>query len=271
MLALAHISDLHFGDASARALQALGQQLEAQNPDIVIATGDLTQSGRRKEFEMAADFLSDIKSDILVLPGNHDVPVRNLWARFVAPYSRYERFIGPEINPVFADEKVTAVGLNSARRAALDINWSYGRLSRRQISFAAQQLNAGAKESLKIIAVHHPFVRGPGKAGSRIVGRGEEALTAFAENGLDILFTGHVHVSKAEDLEVGGRGVVVVQAGTAASLRTRGQASSFNMVNAAPDAITVQTYELVGAQFSPKKSFDFVRRGQDGWRMQPDI
>lgn len=266
MLTLAHISDLHFGDASPLAVNALSDELNAMAPDVIIATGDLTQGGRKSEFQQASEFLSRLHSEVLVLPGNHDVPVRNLWARFVAPYARYEKHIGADINPVLADDRVTAVGLNSARRAALDINWSFGRLSRRQIGHAVQNLRAGAVGSLRVVAVHHPFVQGPGTAGSRIVGRGEEALSAFAENGLDILFTGHVHVSKAEAVDVNGRGVVIAQAGTAASRRTRGQAPSYNFIRASSDVLQVDTRELGGPRFEQSQSVSFQKSADAGWR-----
>ncbi len=130
MAMIAHISDLHFGAASETALGALIGDLNDRRPGIVVVTGDLTQSGRRCEFEAASDFLAAITADILVIPGNHDVPVVNLWQRFMSPYGRFQRYINVESDPVLGTGDITIIGLNSARRAALDLNWSYGRFSR---------------------------------------------------------------------------------------------------------------------------------------------
>ena len=262
---IAHLSDLHFGAASSTAIDALHSDLSERKPELVIITGDLTQEGRKKEFEEARDFLSTIKARTFIVPGNHDLPVRNLWARFVSPYNRFQRYISDAINPVWADERLALIGLNSARRAALDVNWSYGRLSRRQIDDAVTQLRNTKTGAIKIVAAHHPFIRGPGRAGARIVERGGEALTAFADNGLDIILTGHVHKSKAEIVTAGARGVIVIQAGTATSGRTRGEPPSYNILNASPAGVTVETVTLEGNIFETAGKSSFIPQEEQGW------
>jgi 3',5'-cyclic AMP phosphodiesterase CpdA len=264
---IAHLSDLHFGAASPVAVDALLSDLSETAPDIIVITGDLTQEGRRKEFEAAKSFLRNLPAPFLVVPGNHDVPVRNLWARFADPYNRFERYVEGAIDPVFKNDNIVVVGLNSARRAALSMNWSFGRLSNRQIRNAAAQLDDAPKEAVKIVAVHHPFVKGPGRAGSRIVGRGGEAMAAFVESGLDMTLTGHVHHSNAHVLPVADRGVVVAQAGTATSLRTRGEPPSYHRINASAGAITVRTRTLEGNSFTESGLAGFAYEKEQGWRL----
>ncbi|HKM99896.1 MAG TPA: phosphodiesterase [Candidatus Binataceae bacterium] len=41
-------------------------------PDVVIASGDLTDHGRPEEYEVLREILSKLKAPIFVIPGNHD-------------------------------------------------------------------------------------------------------------------------------------------------------------------------------------------------------
>lgn len=50
-----------------------------------------------------------------MVPGNHDVPLFNLAARFLDPYGGYRRYIQQELESVYETEDMIVVGLNSAR------------------------------------------------------------------------------------------------------------------------------------------------------------
>lgn len=263
---IAQISDLHFGAASPLAVRALSDSLLNADPALTVVTGDLTQEGRRKEFEEAQVFLASLPGEVMVIPGNHDIPVRNLYARFVEPYARFSRYIDPEINPVRRSEKLHLVGVNSARRAAADINWSFGRLSREQIRHAANEFETAAPEAVKGLAVHHPFLKGSGTAGSRIVRRGPEMLGACALHGLDFTMTGHVHHSSAKLMDAGERSVIAIQAGTATSLRTRLEPPAFNLVSIKDDDLNVDVMTFDSDHFSKSECFSFERNGDAGWR-----
>ncbi len=264
---IAHISDLHFGAASPSAVQALAEDLKRCEADLTVITGDITQEGRKSEFAEALEFLRGLSGPILIVPGNHDLPVRNLWARFLNPYKRFTHNTGFDLDPVFSNDKVTVAGLNSARRAAIDINWSYGRLSNRQIDRTAVLLKKAPSNSLKAIALHHPLTPGPGRAGARIVGRGKDALEKLTAYGLDIAFTGHVHHSDAKVISVADKGLIIVQAGTATSIRTRGEEPAYNIIKAAQNRIDVSTLELHQGRFVERREAAFAYHDLYGWRV----
>lgn len=264
---VAHISDLHFGAASPIAVEALCASLNDKRPDLIIVTGDLTQEGRQREFQAASEFLNTLDAPVFVIPGNHDIPVRNLYARFLQPYDRFRRFVNPEINPSLRTDKLHIVGINSARRAALDINWSFGRLSRAQIRHAAAQFAAAPDDVVKALAVHHPFRKGPGRAGSRVVGRGDQMIMACAREGLDIVFTGHVHHSRAELLSVNGRSIILAQAGTATSVRTRTEPPAFNLLEISEENVAFNIYALHDREFQHQKMQYFSADPESGWKM----
>jgi 3',5'-cyclic AMP phosphodiesterase CpdA len=260
---IAQISDLHFGSTDPAAVAALSAALEAEKPDLTVISGDVTQAGRKSEFKAAAAFLRSLSGRVLSVPGNHDAPVHNVVRRFASPWSRFEQYIGAvETASVFAGG-VAVIGVNSARRAALRLNWSYGQLSRNTIAeTCALAVTHRSQGRMVMVACHHPFVVGPNRAGAEIVGRGEEALRAFRDAGVSAVATGHVHVSSAGPIGAVGNEILSVQAGSAASDRQRGEAASFNIIRAEtdPERIVVKVMGLVNDHFQSVRWSIFERR-----------
>ena len=128
---LAHISDLHFGHHDPAISSTLAADVAAQKPDVLVASGDFTQRGTEREFEMAQAFLKTVDAPVFAVPGNHDLgkhPIR----RFLDPYGLYRRFIAPEIEPYreigTAGSAIALAGVNTTRRLMLDRDWSNGSL-----------------------------------------------------------------------------------------------------------------------------------------------
>ena len=65
---------LHHMGNTAKQLKRTVERLNAMDPrpDLVIASGDLTESGKRKEYDRLVDILDGLKSPLYVMPGNHD-------------------------------------------------------------------------------------------------------------------------------------------------------------------------------------------------------
>src|SRR5690606_27510472 len=79
---LVHLSDLHFGHHDDAVVETLAADIRARAPDLVVVSGDFTQIGSRREFEIARAFLDTLPAPLFAVPGNHDVPERNLIKRF---------------------------------------------------------------------------------------------------------------------------------------------------------------------------------------------
>ena len=87
---LLHVSDLHVGTHEEReAERALARLVERLEPQLVVASGDLTHRGRRQQLERAAELLRSLGPPVLAVPGNHDLPYT--WTRFVRPWAEFER------------------------------------------------------------------------------------------------------------------------------------------------------------------------------------
>ena len=89
MRTLIHLSDLHFGRSDPTIVRPLLEFIRAARPDLVAISGDLTQRARITEFQSARRFLDAIPFPQIVVPGNQDVPLQNLFSRFLGKLDRY--------------------------------------------------------------------------------------------------------------------------------------------------------------------------------------
>jgi len=267
MTLLLHLSDLHFGRTDPYALSALRAKVADLDPDALVVTGDLTQSGRRNEFEAAAAYLGGLQKPVAVVPGNHDAPVYSLLERFAHPWRRFTRHFGPTAPRAWDFRDVSIIGVNSARRAAPRLNWSYGKLRRADIQQAAAMARMRSGERLVMAATHHPFALGPGRAGAERVGRADLAVNAFVDAGVSVVLTGHVHNASIAILPGTDDALLSISAGSATSTRQRGETASFTalFVEAGNQtSILAVQYALDGDDFRPSTTASLLRR-PDGW------
>ena len=59
-------------------------------------SGDLTQRARVVQFAEARAFLDRLPKPVIVVPGNHDIPLDDVASRFLRPLSGYRRYITDE-------------------------------------------------------------------------------------------------------------------------------------------------------------------------------
>jgi 3',5'-cyclic AMP phosphodiesterase CpdA len=226
---IVHLSDLHFGRLDRRVVAPLVAAIEEIRPDLVTVSGDFTQRARVHQFIAARTFLNSFSCARLVVPGNHDVPLYDVARRFLSPLGRYRRYIADDLEPMFVDNEIVAVGLNSAR----SFTFGRGRLNARQIARAVDRLRPVAAHMIKIVVTHHPFDLPDDYDPKHLVGRARMAMTALASVGADLFLAGHLHVSHigrtAERYQIAGHNALVVQAGTL-STRQRGESNSFNVL-----------------------------------------
>lgn len=225
MIRLFHVSDIHFGAEDRAALDWFAALVDAEQPDAVIMTGDLTMRARRHEFEAAAKWLERLNRPVTVEVGNHDLPYFNLWSRFVTPYKRY-RSLERMIERPLDIKGVSIVPLKTTARFQLRLNWSKGYVSRRALGETLAGVEAVPKGNLILVACHHPLIEA-GTLSSGSTRRGRQALAALAIAGAHAVLTGHVHDPFEVEHATQAGAIRLIGAGTL-SERVRGSRPSFN-------------------------------------------
>src|SRR5213593_2266921 len=131
MRTLVHLSDLHFGRVDEQIIEPLISAVTQINPDLVAVSGDLTQRARSQQFREARAFLDALPQPQIVVPGNHDVPLHNVFSRFLQPLAKYRRYISEDLQPFFQDEEIAVLGVNTARSLTL----KGGRINEEQVAW----------------------------------------------------------------------------------------------------------------------------------------
>jgi 3',5'-cyclic AMP phosphodiesterase CpdA len=266
MRSIVHLSDIHFGRVNAVVIPSLIETITRINPDLVAVSGDLTQRARATQFAEARAFLDRLPKPQIVVPGNHDVPLHNVLARFAQPLSKYRRYITEDLRPFYHDEEIAVLGVNTAR----SLTFKGGRINKAQLEWMGERLAASNSEAVKVIVTHHPFDLPEGHHERHLVGRARLAMETLARHGADLFLAGHLHVShtthSATRYKIKGHSALVVQAGTAASARGRGEENSFNVVRIDRPNIAVERFEWQpeGGEFGLKMVERF-RHTEDGW------
>lgn len=230
---LAHISDLHFGNANDRLVGALVDDLLAFLPDVLVVSGDLTQHARRRELEAARAFLAALPFPHVIVPGSHDVaPLTAPLERALRPWARFNSIAGESAATVHLPGGTAVIGVNTVAP------WSLleGGVSRAEL--ARVVLEAGHPALFRVLAGHHPLLGSAGR------GRGQRALLHTLETAkIDLVLTGHLHESFSGPAaaRVGARhAVLTVQASTATSARLRGHTNAWNGISIDASLSTVR-------------------------------
>ena len=269
---LAHLSDLHFGAHDPRLVAAVEEQLAADPPDLVVISGDLTQRARTEQFEQACGFLERLRlhgHQVLAVPGNHDVPLYDVFRRFLSPLTRYRTFIDERLCPVHELPGALVLGINTAR----SLTFKDGRINQDQMRLIRDTFADAEPDLVKILVTHHPVFALPhGEESTEPVGRHEQALAAIADAGLQLLLAGHHHTASqhsARDLVTRAGSALVVQAGTATSVRLRDESQSFNRLDIAPGEIIVTVMSWTGERFIPGEALRYRSDGEHWRRGEP--
>ena len=246
MTVLLQVSDTHFGTERAPVVAALEQFTHDLRPDVLLLSGDITQRATRQQFEAARTFVERLRVPaVLAIPGNHDIPLYNLLVRCIAPYSRYQRAFGRELEPHYENETVLVLALNTTRR----YRHIQGEVSAAQIERIARRLEKARSAQWRIVMVHQPVAVTLPRDHHNVLRGHEAALRRWADAGVDLIIGGHIHLPYIVALHERNpqlpRAMWAVQAGTAVSHRVRHQAG--NSVNVFRVADSLQRESVAGA------------------------
>ncbi len=240
-----HVSDLHFGKHNHPTIErAIATLVERVEPELVIASGDLTHRGQRDQHEHAAAFLKGLGTPVVAVPGNHDIPY-SFPARFTSPWVEFERQ-WETTEPVYSGDELFVVGLNSVR----PYRHQSGGIRESQLERATSRLQQAPEAALRIVVLHHQMVGAPWRTRKKPVARRTHVLSRLVDCGAELILGGHIHqatVSERHEFEVitsDVRGVVVSIAPGLGQPRPnrRGEARGLHVYTADETTIRIDTY-----------------------------
>ena len=157
---ICQISDLHIkapGKLSYRVVDTAGMLARCvehilalkQRPDLIVATGDLTDFGRPEEYACLRELLAPLGIPLLLVPGNHDHR-GNMVAAF--PDHAYLRQAPPFIQYAIEDLPLRILALDTVIPGE-----GGGELCETRLAWLAQQLDKAPVRPTLILMHHPPF------------------------------------------------------------------------------------------------------------------
>lgn len=234
MSVLLQVSDPHFGTEQPPVVEALAVLARQQRPDLVVLSGDITQRARPAQFRAARAFTDRLGVPVLAVPGNHDIPLLDLWTRLRRPYARYIAAFGADLEPVHRSPDLVVACVNTTRAA----RHKDGEVSAQQVERVARLLEEAETQQLRVVVVHQPVAVTRVQDAPNLLHGHAAAVERWSEAGADIVMGGHIHLPYVIALREVARPMWVVQAGTSVSSRVREEApNSVNLLRWGADAV----------------------------------
>jgi 3',5'-cyclic-AMP phosphodiesterase len=221
---IAHISDIHCGEVHfvPGLMERAINEINDQQPDIVVCSGDLTAMGFKQEYVQAKAYLDRLECDcVVVIPGNHDS--RNVG------YVHFEEMVGPR-STVLRKHGITFVAIDSS-----EPDLDHGVVGRSRYDWIEEQFQPEA--DFRVFVLHHHLLPIPGTGRERnVVHDAGDTLEVLQRAKVNLVLSGHKHVPYAWRLE----DLFVVNAGTVSSLRVRGYTwPCYNVVEIGDDLVDI--------------------------------
>jgi len=266
LVRILQVSDLHVGahdDGRADVENAIGALVATEQPELVIATGDLTHRNRADQHRRAGELLRSLGPPVVAVPGNHDLPALPP-RRVLAPFDAFVAVWG-ETEPVYRSASAVVCCLNSVRP------WRYqrGAVSAAQLERVRATMATSPANALRVVALHHHLTSAPWRTGKRTIPARSRTLASLASSGAELVIAGHTHQSvvvERRELQHAPGGVVLATAPGAGRPRPgrHAEAAGVHVYDANETTLRVRTFAWVELELTLVADRAFPRAGRTG-------
>ena len=233
---IAHISDLHCGhEFQPSVFQQAAQEINSLDPDVVVITGDLTDSGLLSQYREAKKRLDSLRCrNLVATSGNHDYRSTG--------YLLFKQAFGFRRIVKIDDTVMIVVGTARPER-------DEGEIGHRQVVWLQQTLRR-YKRKRRVVIMHHHLVQVPdtGPDTIPIIDSGD-ALRALIASKADLVLGGHRHRPWMWNVQ----NLPILHAGSLSSERLRGFFhNSYNIVELRRSEIETRLKVVGGRSISFK-------------------
>ena len=234
---IAHISDLHCGhEFQPSVFQQAAQEINSLDPDVVVITGDLTDSGLLSQYREAKKRLDSLRCrNLVAASGNHDYRSTG--------YLLFKQAFGFRRIVKIDDTVMIVVGTARPER-------DEGEIGHRQVVWLQQTLRR-YKRKRRVVIMHHHLVQVPdtGPDTIPIIDSGD-ALRALIASKADLVLGGHRHRPWMWNVQ----NLPILHAGSLSSERLRGFFhNSYNIVELRRSEIKARLKVVGGRSISFKE------------------
>ncbi|MBD3178457.1 MAG: metallophosphoesterase [Candidatus Latescibacteria bacterium] len=255
---ICHISDTHISLGSEfqrKTFESTIKQINSEDFDLVIHSGDITTSGILEEYKEARRLTEKIRHPLVVIPGNHDA--RN------GGISIFSEVIG---NPSGVIEMKDAV-ITYVDSSIPDSN--QGRVGMINFRILQDALGKHQDKDIKIVLIHHHVVPVPMAGRERnVLSNAGDILNLLLRYNVDLVLSGHRHYPNVHQVER----TLFINAGTLSSSKTRyGDVNSYGVIEIEGDRFRLTTRRVNGEskvqQFFMAKPRVFKELGKRKFRI----
>ncbi|CEG61497.1 metallophosphoesterase family protein [Legionella micdadei] len=224
MMRIVHISDLHFGLHVDAIIEPFLEHLKRIRPDLIIISGDLTHRARTKQYFLFQNFLQQLPTPVLMVPGNHDIPLYNFIARFLSPFKKYKKYVSKELFSHFENEEINILGVNSATPYRIkNGEFSHEVIHRIQTHFSTKH------QRLNILFFHHNLYQFSGM--HHPLNNAEHFIQYLQQSPIHLVCTGHLHYANVKNITQENKiNCVILHAGSLLSPRRKDNHNSFYVI-----------------------------------------
>ncbi len=176
-LRFALLTDLHVspGQVAEEHLQAIVDDINRQDLDLVVITGDITNTGSNSELDNVKRILNGLQGGYLIIPGNHE--------------TNWSESAGEHFNRLWGDDKFieqagdfVLIGFNTGPYMRM----GDGHVRTQDIRWIEQQLQAYMDQNKRLLVfAHYPLAPG--------LDRWPELAALFKAHHARVAFSGHGH------------------------------------------------------------------------------